>query len=45
VLSELDGSEVRARVAARPTFGELVRQAWQRRRGSPKPPADEGGGT
>ena len=32
VLSELDGSEVKARVAARPTFGELVRQAWQRRR-------------
>src|SRR5512132_1009800 len=32
VLSELDGSEVKARVAARPTFGELVRQAWLRRK-------------
>ena len=35
VLSELDGAEVRAQVAARPTFGELVRQAWARRK---KPP-------
>lgn len=33
VLSELDGSEVRARVVARPSFGELVRGAWSRRRG------------
>jgi flagellar biogenesis protein FliO len=32
VLSELDGGEVRARVAERPSFGELVRTAWQRRR-------------
>jgi len=32
VLSELDGTEVKARVAARPTFGELVRQAWLKRR-------------
>ena len=31
VLSELDGSEVRARVEARPTFGEMVRTAWQKR--------------
>ena len=31
VLSELDGSEVRARVQARPTFTELVRNAWQKR--------------
>lgn len=31
VLSELDGGEVRARVEARPTFGELVRQAWSKR--------------
>jgi len=31
VLTELDGSEVRARVEARPTFGELVRQAWSKR--------------
>ncbi|MGE0872231.1 MAG: FliO/MopB family protein [Kofleriaceae bacterium] len=33
VLSELDRSEVHARVTAQPTFGELVRQAWSRRRG------------
>src|SRR5512144_2804692 len=33
VLSELDGSEVRARVQARPSFGELVRAAWTKRRG------------
>jgi hypothetical protein len=33
VLSELDGNEVRARVQARPTFGELVRAAWNKRRG------------
>ena len=33
VLSELDGSEVRARTVARPSFGELVREAWSRRRG------------
>jgi flagellar protein FliO/FliZ len=31
VLSELDGSEVRARVQARPTFTEMVRNAWQKR--------------
>ena len=33
VLSELDGAEVRARVVERPSFGELVKQAWARRRG------------
>ena len=33
VLSELDGGEVRARVSARPSFGEMVRAAWSRRRG------------
>jgi len=32
VLSELDGGEVRSRVAAQPSFGELVRAAWMRRR-------------
>src|SRR5690349_6643368 len=32
VLSELDGNEVRSRVERRPTFGELVRHAWQKRR-------------
>jgi flagellar biogenesis protein FliO len=31
VLSELDGGEVRARVEARPTFGEMVRAAWRKR--------------
>lgn len=34
VLTELDGSEVRSRIEARPTFGELVRQAWRKRRGA-----------
>src|SRR3954467_15321398 len=38
VLSELDGGEVRARVAARPTFAEMVRAAWQRRRPSSTEP-------
>jgi flagellar biogenesis protein FliO len=33
VLSELDGGEVRARTVERPSFGELVRAAWSRRRG------------
>ena len=33
VLSELDGAEVRARVVERPSFGDLVRTAWARRRG------------
>jgi flagellar biogenesis protein FliO len=31
VLSELDGDEVRTRAALRPSFGDLVRSAWQRR--------------
>lgn len=39
VLSELDAGEVRARVVARPTFTELVRAAWARRRATP---ADRG---
>ncbi|MGE0551580.1 MAG: FliO/MopB family protein [Kofleriaceae bacterium] len=50
VLSELDRSEVHARVAAQPSFGELVRQAWVRRRAPAEPPvssvvggSDEGG--
>jgi flagellar protein FliO/FliZ len=34
LLAELDGGEVRARVVERPNFGELVRSAWQRRRGA-----------
>lgn len=33
VLSELDGDEVRARVSTQPSFGDLVKQAWGRRRG------------
>ena len=33
VLSELDAGEVRARMVPRQSFGELVRAAWQRRRG------------
>ena len=39
VLSELDGSAVRARVVETPTFAELVKGAWARRKGQP------GGGT
>lgn len=37
VLSELDGSEVRARHVPRPSFGELVRAAWDRRRADVEP--------
>jgi flagellar protein FliO/FliZ len=33
VLSELDASEVRSRVAARPTFADLVKSAWAKRKG------------
>jgi flagellar biogenesis protein FliO len=33
VLSELDGSEVRARVGQQQTFADLVRGAWRRRGG------------
>jgi flagellar biogenesis protein FliO len=32
VLSELDGREVKSRVQAQQSFGELVRSAWQRRK-------------
>jgi flagellar biogenesis protein FliO len=32
VLTELDGSEVKSRVQAQQSFGELVRAAWQRRK-------------
>ncbi|HEY5921080.1 MAG TPA: flagellar biosynthetic protein FliO [Kofleriaceae bacterium] len=32
VLTELDGSEVKSRVAAQQSFGELVRAAWERRK-------------
>ena len=34
MLSELDREQVRTGLAERPTFGELVRLAWQRRRGA-----------
>ena len=33
VLTELDGDEVRARMSTRPSFGDLVKQAWGHRRG------------
>jgi flagellar protein FliO/FliZ len=42
VLSELDAAEVNARKVVRPSFADLVRNAWARRRGSPaasEPPA------
>lgn len=42
VLSELDAGEVRSRVAARPTFGDLVKQAWARRRGGGDRPPEAG---
>jgi flagellar protein FliO/FliZ len=32
VLSELDGSEVKSRVRAQQSFGDLVRAAWMRRK-------------
>jgi flagellar biogenesis protein FliO len=41
VLSELDGAEVRSRVVERPSFGELVKQAWSRRKGLGKAVARE----
>jgi flagellar protein FliO/FliZ len=41
VLSELDAAEVKARTVPTPSFGELVRAAWKRRRGGP----DAGTGT
>src|SRR5688500_16924954 len=40
VLTELDGGEVRARMVPRQSFGELVRAAWQRRRGAAVMPDD-----
>ena len=42
VLSELDAREVRARTVPKQSFGELVRAAWQSRRGGgAPPPADD----
>ena len=40
LLSELDGAAVQARTLERPGFGELVRSAWQRRRGWRERPLD-----
>jgi flagellar protein FliO/FliZ len=33
VLSELDGAEVEARKVVQPSFTEMVKSAWRRRRG------------
>ncbi len=35
VLTELDRAEVQARIVERPSFGELVRNAWIKRRSKP----------
>ena len=43
VLSELDAAEVKARNVPTPSFGELVRQAWTRRRKPAQPPDAPGG--
>jgi flagellar biogenesis protein FliO len=40
VLTELDRNEVRARVVEKPSFAELVRAAWAKRRGKGTPPPD-----
>ena len=40
VLSELDGSEVRARVVERPGFSDLVARALGRKRPPPAPPGE-----
>jgi flagellar protein FliO/FliZ len=39
VLSELDGDHVRARMVQRPSFGDLVRAAWQRQRHGHREPS------
>ncbi len=39
VLTELDGKEVEARKTLQPSFGELVRAAWMRRKGVAPAPA------
>ncbi len=41
VLSELDPAEVESRVVARPTFAELVKSAWAKRRGKAESVAAE----
>lgn len=45
VLSELDRAEVRARVVERPTFAELVRTAWAKRRGTSRSEPADGAAT
>ena len=42
VLSELDAGEVRARAAVQTSFGDLVKAAWQRRRGGASGAAGSG---
>ena len=44
VLSELDAGEVRARAVPKRGFAELVKEAWQRRRGKPEVPPEAGDG-
>jgi flagellar biogenesis protein FliO len=39
VLSELDANEVAARKQVTQSFGDVVRAAWQRRKGIASPPA------
>ncbi len=41
VLSELDGGAVRARVVEKPSFGELVKAAWARRKGRAAEPGGD----
>ena len=41
VLSELDAAEVKARVVPTPSFGELVRGAWLKRRAARSAQHDE----
>jgi flagellar protein FliO/FliZ len=42
VLSELDAGEVKSRVQAQQSFGELVRAAWQRRKARAKASSSSG---
>jgi flagellar protein FliO/FliZ len=41
VLTELDAAEVKARTVAQPSFADLVRKAWKRRRGAEPKTDDE----
>lgn len=43
VLSELDGDQVRGRMRQRPSFGDLVRNAWQNRHRPAARPTDPPG--